>query len=85
MLLLLLQSSIQQQLEALCELSPLCAPAFLKKQKEVNEQQQAEISALRSKLRHSQGQLARSQGQLRRSEAQVQLLQQQLEAAGQKD
>jgi septal ring factor EnvC (AmiA/AmiB activator) len=71
-LLLFLQSSVQQQLEALCELSPLCAP-HLKMQKEVTEQLQAEISALHSKLR--------------RSEAQVQLLQQQLEAAqdGQKD
>jgi septal ring factor EnvC (AmiA/AmiB activator) len=76
-----LQSSVVQQLEALCELSPLCAPTHLQKQKEVNKQQQAEIAALRSKLRHSQT-------QLRRSEAQVQLLQQQLEAAqaiGQKD
>jgi septal ring factor EnvC (AmiA/AmiB activator) len=89
------QESVQQQLEALCELSPLCAPAHLKQQKGTNKQLQAEISALRSKLRHSQtqlrhseAQLRRSEAQLRRSEAQVQLLQQQLEAAqaaGQKD
>jgi hypothetical protein len=74
MLLLLLQSSVQQQLEALCELSPLCAPAFLKKQKEVNAQLQAANTALREKLRHSQK-------QLRCSEAQVERLQQQLVAA----
>lgn len=87
-LLLLLQASVQQQLEALCDLSPLCAPAHLKRQKEVNKQLQAELCALHSKLRHSQGQLRHSQGQLsrseaqlRRSEAQVQLLQQQLEGA----
>jgi septal ring factor EnvC (AmiA/AmiB activator) len=82
------QESVQQQLEALCELSPLCAPAHLKQQKETNKQLQAEIYALRSKLRHSRTQLRNSEAQLRRSEAHVQLLQQQLEAAqaaGQKD
>jgi hypothetical protein len=50
-LLLLLQSSIQQQLEALCELSPLCAPAYLKRQKEANERLQAVNATMRQKLR----------------------------------
>jgi hypothetical protein len=66
-LLLLLQGSVQQQLDALCDLSPVCAPARLKRQKEATERQQEEIEILRI--------------QLQRSQAQVQRLQQQLEAA----
>jgi hypothetical protein len=73
-LLLLLQGSVQEQLEALCDLSPVCAPAQARKHREANKQLQLEVKTLRM--------------QLQRSQAQNQLLQQQLKAAqeaGQKD
>jgi hypothetical protein len=51
---LTLQGSVQQQLEELCDLSPLCAPARLKRQKEVIKQLQLENTALRLQLEGSQ-------------------------------
>jgi hypothetical protein len=60
----LLQGSVQQQLEALCDISPVCAPARLRKQREANaqlhldkEQLQAEVLAMRTQLGLSQGQV----------------------------
>lgn len=65
--LLLLQGSVREQLEALCDRSPVCAPAMLRKQRETIGQLQSEVETLRM--------------QLHRSQTQVQQLQQQLEAA----
>jgi uncharacterized protein YlxW (UPF0749 family) len=73
-LLLLLQGSVQEQLEALCDSSPVCAPAQARRQREANKQLRVDNRSLRI--------------QLQRSQAQVQQLQRQLkaaQAAGQKD
>ncbi len=50
LLLPFLQGSVQQQLEALLDLSPVCAPARLEKQQEINKQLMAENLELRRQL-----------------------------------
>jgi hypothetical protein len=62
------QGSVQQQLEALCDLSPVCAPALLRRQREANaqlrldkEQLQAEVLSLRMQLGLSQVQVQQQQ------------------------
>jgi hypothetical protein len=45
---LLLQGSVRQQVEALCDLSPLCAPARLRSQREANRQLRSINKQLRS-------------------------------------
>jgi hypothetical protein len=61
MLLLLLHGSVREQLEALCDASPVCAPVRIRKQREAAEQLQskrehlqAEVSILRMQLERSQ-------------------------------
>lgn len=46
----LLQGSVQQQLEELCDRSPLCAPARLNRQKEVIKQLRLDNTILRLEL-----------------------------------
>jgi predicted nucleic acid-binding Zn-ribbon protein len=68
--LLLLQGSVREQLEALCDISPVCAPTRLKRQREAveqmrsdKEQLQAEVLALRMQLERSQAQVQQLQQQ----------------------
>ena len=71
MLLLLLQGSVRQQLQALCDVSPVCAPVRLKRQREAvahllsdKVQLQAEVLALRTQLELRQAQVEQLQQQL---------------------
>ena len=68
-LLLVVQGSVQQQLEELCDLSPVCAPARLKRQKEANAQLRVEVEILRMQLQRSQAQIQRLQQQQQQDEA----------------
>ena len=64
MLLLLLQGSVRQQLEALCDLSPVCAPVRLRKQREAVEQLRSDKEQLRAEVLALRMQLERSQAQV---------------------
>ena len=71
MLRLLLQGSVREQLHALCDASPVCAPARLRKQRAAVEQLQsdrehlqAEVSTLRMQLEHSKARVLQLQRQL---------------------
>jgi hypothetical protein len=78
---LLLQGSVQQQLEAMCDLSAVCAPARLRKQREANEQLESDNTQLRSDKEQLQADVLALRRQLELRQAQVQQLQQQLKAA----
>jgi predicted outer membrane protein len=66
---LLLQGSVREQLEALCDLSTVCAPAQLRKQREANKQLRSEVKTLRMQLQRSQSQNQRLQQQLKAAQA----------------
>jgi hypothetical protein len=62
LLVLVLQGSVQQQLEELCDRSPLCAPARLKRQKEVIKQLRMDNTILRLELELSKAQQKQHEG-----------------------
>ncbi len=64
---LLLQGSVQEQLDRLLDDSPVCAPARLRVQKKVNRLLMDEIEELRTQLESSPAQASFGQRQLRRS------------------
>jgi hypothetical protein len=71
MLFLLLQGSVRQQLQALCDVSPVYAQVRLKRQREAvahllsdKVQLQAEVLALRTQLELRQAQVEQLQQQL---------------------
>jgi chromosome segregation ATPase len=79
--MLLLQGSVQEQLEALWDLSPVCAPARLRKQRKANEQLESDNTQLQSDKAQLQAEVLALRTQLEHSQAQVLQLQQQLTAA----
>jgi hypothetical protein len=76
-----LQGSVRQQLEALCDLSPVCAPGRLRRQREANEQLESDNTQLRSDKEQLQADVLALRSQLELSQAQVQQLQRELTAA----
>lgn len=65
----MLQCSVEEQLDALCDLSPICAPARLKQQLKNNEQLQQENSTLRRQVEESAAQIKQLQQQLAAAQA----------------
>jgi hypothetical protein len=69
-LLLLLQGSVREQLEMLCDLSPVCPPVRLKRQKQVITQLQSDNRQLRSD--NQQLEMENTALQLQHSQANIQ-------------
>jgi hypothetical protein len=72
MSLLLLQGSVQEQLEELCDRSPVCAPTRARRQREVNKQLRVDNRILRLQLQRSQAQVQQLQRELKAAQAAVQ-------------
>jgi hypothetical protein len=64
-----LQGSVREQLEALCDRSPVCAPAMLRGQRETIGQLQLEVETLQMRLQRSQAQVQQLQRQLKAAQA----------------
>jgi hypothetical protein len=77
----LLQGSVQQQLEQLCDISPVYAPTRLRRQRAANEKLWSDNVQLRSDKEQLQAQVLALRMHLGHSQAQVQQPQQQLTAA----